>query len=123
MGGVKSVVAVCKGSEEVAKHVAMQVCSMTPTYISRDYMPAEIVERETKVQTEIVNADPKFAGKPEKVIGERGIHIGLQGNLEIVEHPETASSPKAEGNEREIRIHVQLIDRLEFAQGKLCGDL
>ena len=77
MGGVKSVVAVCKGSEEVAKHVAMQVCSMTPTYISRDYMPAEIVERETKVQTEIVNADPKFAGKPEKVIGERGIHIGL----------------------------------------------
>ena len=68
MGGVKSVVAVCKGSEEVAKHVAMQVCSMTPTYISRDYMPAEIVERETKVQTEIVNADPKFAGKPEKVI-------------------------------------------------------
>ena len=69
MGGAKATIAVLKGGdEELAHHIAMQITSMTPTYVSAADMPADVVERETKVQTEIVKNDESFAGKPEKVI-------------------------------------------------------
>ena len=69
MGGKTSSLCVIEGGDaELAHHIAMQVASMQPQYVSSADMPAEIVERERKVQTEIVNADEKFAGKPEQVI-------------------------------------------------------
>ena len=69
MGGKTSSLCVMNGGDaELAHHIAMQVASMQPQYVSSADMPAEIVERERKVQTEIVNADEKFAGKPEQVI-------------------------------------------------------
>ena len=69
MGGKTSSLCVMDGGDnELAHHIAMQVASMQPSYVSSADMPADIVERERKVQTEIVNADEKFAGKPEQVI-------------------------------------------------------
>ena len=69
MGGKTSSLCIMEGGDaELAHHIAMQVASMQPSYVSSADMPAEIVERERKVQTEIVNADEKFAGKPEQVI-------------------------------------------------------
>ena len=69
MGGKTSSLCIMKGGDsELAHHIAMQVASMQPQYVSSNEMPAEIVDRERKVQTEIVNADEKFAGKPEQVI-------------------------------------------------------
>ncbi len=69
MGGSKTALAVLKGgSPELAHYIAMQVASMTPTYVSSADMPQDVVDRETKVQTEIVKNDEKFAGKPEQVI-------------------------------------------------------
>ena len=69
MGGKTSALCVMEGGDaELAHHIAMQVASMQPSYVSSADMPAEIVERERKVQTEIVNADEKFAGKLEQVI-------------------------------------------------------
>ncbi len=69
MGGKTTALCVVEGGDaELAHHIAMQIASMTPTYVSSADMPTEVVERERKVQTEIVNADEKFAGKPEKVI-------------------------------------------------------
>ena len=41
---------------------------MAPQYVSRDEMPADVVEHERKVQTEIVKNDEKLANKPEKVL-------------------------------------------------------
>jgi len=68
-GGAISVACVLKGgSEELAKHMAMQIASMAPSYVSRNEMPADVVDHERKVQAEIVKNDEKFAGKPEKVI-------------------------------------------------------
>jgi len=68
-GGSISVACILKGgSEELAKHMAMQIASMAPSYVSRNDMPADVVDHERKVQTEIVKNDEKFAGKPEKVI-------------------------------------------------------
>lgn len=69
MGGKTSAVVIIDGGNaELAHHLAMQVASMTPTYISSKDMPADVVDHERKVQTEIVKNDEKFAGKPEKVI-------------------------------------------------------
>ncbi|MDO4500210.1 MAG: translation elongation factor Ts [Erysipelotrichaceae bacterium] len=69
MGGKISAVAVVNGgNEEIAKHMAMQIASMSPLYVSSADMPQDVVERERAVQTEIVKNDPSFAGKPEKVI-------------------------------------------------------
>ena len=69
MGGKISVIVVLKGSDAtVAHNIAMQVASMSPSYISRDYMEAEVVEKERAIQTEILKNDASLAGKPEKVL-------------------------------------------------------
>ncbi len=70
MGGKISALVTLKGKadEKVAKDIAMQIASMAPQYVTRDEMPAEVVEHERKVQTEIVKNDEKLAGKPEKVL-------------------------------------------------------
>ena len=69
MGGAKTALCVLKGGNpELAHFIAMQVASMSPSYVSAADMPADIVERERRVQTEIVKNDEKFAGKPENVI-------------------------------------------------------
>jgi elongation factor Ts len=44
----------------VAKELALQVCSAEPGYISRDQVPAEILERER----EVLRAQPDVQGKP-----------------------------------------------------------
>ena len=69
MGGAKTALVVLNGgNEELAHYLAMQIASMSPLYVNADQMPADIVERERKVQTEIVKNDEKFAGKPQNVI-------------------------------------------------------
>jgi len=69
MGGSKTALVVLKGgTPELAHYMAMQVASMSPSYVSAADMPADVVEHERKVQTEIVKNDEKFAGKPENVI-------------------------------------------------------
>ena len=69
MGGSKTALVLLNGGDdELAHYIAMQIASMSPSYVSADEMPADIVERERKVQTEIVKNDEKFAGKPEQVI-------------------------------------------------------
>lgn len=70
MGGKISAVAVLKNTTdaEAAKFVAMQVASMSPSYVSRNEMPQEVVEHERAIQTEILKNDEALASKPEKVL-------------------------------------------------------
>ena len=78
MGGKISVVAKVKTStvEDLGKDMAMQVASMNPSFISRAHMPAEFVEHERKIQTEIIKNDEALTSKPENVL--KGI---LEGRL------------------------------------------
>lgn len=78
MGGKISVVAKVKTTtvEDLGKDMAMQVASMNPSFISRAHMPAEFVEHERKIQTEIIKNDEALASKPENVL--KGI---LEGRL------------------------------------------
>ena len=70
MGGKISALVVLKGetNETVAKNIAMQVASMAPTYASQSDIPGDVVEHERELQLQMMKADPKMAGKPEKVL-------------------------------------------------------
>ena len=68
-GGAKTAVCVLKGGDaDFAHHIAMQIASMTPSYVSSADLPSDVVEHERQIQTEIVKNDEKFAGKPEQVL-------------------------------------------------------
>ena len=69
MGGKISAVVVLNGTDDaqVAKNMAMQVASMTPTYVSRNDMPQEVIEHERSIQEALVKNDESLANKPEKV--------------------------------------------------------
>ena len=66
-GRIFAVTVVKGGDAQVAKNMAMQVASMNPSYISRNYMPQEVVDHEREVQVALLEKDEKLASKPEKV--------------------------------------------------------
>lgn len=70
MGGKISAVVVLKGTQDaqIAKNIAMQVASMSPVYVSQSEIPSDVVEHERKLQMQMMQNDPKMAGKPEKVL-------------------------------------------------------
>lgn len=52
------------GNEEVARSVAMQIAAMRPGYLTRDEVPAEVVETEKRIAEETA----KEEGKPEAAL-------------------------------------------------------
>lgn len=67
LGGKIGTIIVVKGAnEEVAKDVAMQAAAMSPVALTREGVPAEMVEHEREVVTEQVKNEA--AGKPENII-------------------------------------------------------
>ncbi len=69
MGGkISAVVVLNGGNAEVGKDMAMQVASMSPTYVSRNDMPAEVIDHERSIQEEILKNDESLKNKPEKVL-------------------------------------------------------
>lgn len=69
MGGKISCVCVLsKENEEVAHDLAMHAAAMAPQFINRTYVPAEFIEHERTIQTEMAKNDESLANKPEKVL-------------------------------------------------------
>ena len=67
LGGKIGTIIVVKGAnEEVAKDVAMQAAAMSPVALTREGVPAEMVEHEREVVTEQVKNEA--VGKPENII-------------------------------------------------------
>lgn len=52
------------GSEDFARSIAMQIAAMSPSYVTREEVPAEVLENERKIAT--LTAQEK--GKPEAII-------------------------------------------------------
>jgi len=76
-GGSMGVLAVFNADAAVAanpafvamgRDVAMQVAAMTPQYLSKDCVPADVIEKEKVIYKAQLAEDPKMAGKPEKVL-------------------------------------------------------
>ncbi|MBQ0065389.1 MAG: elongation factor Ts [Firmicutes bacterium] len=73
-GRISSLVVLTGKADAIAKNIAMQVASMKPLYVSQADVPAAEMEHEKEVQLNIMKADPKLAGKPDKVL--QGILAG-----------------------------------------------
>ena len=48
----------------------MTIAATTPSYLSREDVPEDVVARETAVQLESAKNDPKLAGKPEAALAK-----------------------------------------------------
>ncbi|MBU2709748.1 translation elongation factor Ts [Zooshikella harenae] len=57
-------VALTGGNAEVAKDVAMHIAAVNPTVVSKDDMPAELIEKEREIYT----AQAQDSGKPAEII-------------------------------------------------------
>jgi len=69
MGGTIGAVVVLEGTtEEVSKDIAMHVAAMNPTSITREEVPAELVERESHIIKEQVMAEGKPSEIAEKMV-------------------------------------------------------
>jgi elongation factor Ts len=55
---------------EAGKDVAMQIAAMNPVAVDQASVPAETVEREKAIVTDLIKNDPKMAGKPEEMINK-----------------------------------------------------
>ncbi len=56
--------------EAMGKNVAMQIAAMSPEYLDKDAVPAEVVEREQGILAAQMKEDPKMASKPEAVLAK-----------------------------------------------------
>jgi len=71
-GGNIVVVDIVEGSDVVAKDVAMHVAAMAPKYVSREEIPADVIEHEKSViLAEAINENAKAAKpKPEQIVAK-----------------------------------------------------
>ena len=63
--------AACAASEELqecGKDVAMQIAALNATYLSKETVPAEALEKEKEILVSQIKNDPKNASKPEAII-------------------------------------------------------
>jgi elongation factor Ts len=84
-----------EGKEEDARNAAMQVAAMRPAYVSRDQVPAEVVESERR----IAEATAKEEGKPEAAL-TKIVEGRLQGFFKdsvLLEQPSVIDNKKSVG--------------------------
>lgn len=63
-------VAFNKEAGDAGKDVAMQIAAMNPVAVDETSVPAETVERERAIIVDLMNQDPKMAGKPAEMINK-----------------------------------------------------
>ncbi len=81
------------GSEEAARGAAMQIAAMRPQYVTRDEVPAEVVENERR----IAEATAKEEGKPEAALPKivEGRVNGFFKEVVLVEQASVVDSKKS----------------------------
>ena len=68
LGGKIASLAVLQGGDsEVAKGVVLNVCSLNPTYITKEDIPEAEIDKEMEIQLEASKNDPSFSKKPEDI--------------------------------------------------------
>jgi elongation factor Ts len=63
-------VAFSKDAGEAGKDVAMQIAAMNPVAVDESSVSAEVVERERGIILDVIQQDPKMAGKPEEMLNK-----------------------------------------------------
>ena len=110
------VVVAGEADEETLKHVAMHVAASNPEFVNPEDVPAEVVERERKLQIEIAMnegkpaeiAEKMVAGRMKKFTGE----VSLTGQAFIMEPKQTVGQILKAKN-----ASVSTFVRLEVGEG------
>jgi elongation factor Ts len=81
------------GNEDAARAAAMQIAAMRPTYVSRDEVPGDIVEKER----EIAEATAREEGKPEQALPKivEGRLNGFFKEVALLDQPSVQESKKS----------------------------
>ena len=79
-----------EGSPEIARAIGMQIAAMRPQYVSRDEVPADIVENERR----IAEATAREEGKPEAALAKitEGRVTGFFKDVALLEQPSVQDS-------------------------------
>ena len=124
MGGRIVTVAVLKGNDEaVAKDVAMHVAALSPKYVSKNDIPADVVAKEREVILAAALNENKESAKPkpENIIAERIVPGRLEKNLKeicllsqaFVKNPDQTVEAYVQGAKSAVVTFV----RLEVGEG------
>ncbi|MBR6071945.1 MAG: elongation factor Ts [Acholeplasmatales bacterium] len=124
MGGrIASVVLVDGTDEVVAKDVAMHIAALAPKYVSKDDIPADVIEKEREViLAAALNENATSAKpKPENIIAERIVPGRLDKNLKeicllsqaFVKNPDQTVEAYVKG----AKCNVVSFVRLEVGEG------
>src|SRR5688572_30317902 len=54
--------------QALVKDIAMHIAAAEPRFVTREEVPADVMDKEREIMTEQAKNDPKNAGKPEQVI-------------------------------------------------------
>ena len=57
-----------KEAADAGKDIAMQIAAMNPVAVDEASVPAEVVEREKAIALDVIQQDPKMAGKPKEML-------------------------------------------------------
>lgn len=81
------------GSQDIARGIGMQIAAMRPQYVTRDEVPAEIVENEKR----IAEATAKEEGKPEAALPKivEGRVTGFFKDVVLLEQPSVQDSKQS----------------------------
>jgi len=63
-------VGLSKEAAEAGKDLAMQIAAMNPVAVDAESVPAEVVAREKNIIIEVMQQDPKMAGKPQEMLSK-----------------------------------------------------
>ena len=124
MGGRIVTVAILDGNDEsVAKDIAMHVAALSPKYVSKDEIPADVIEKEREViLAAALNENATSAKpKPENIIAERIVPGRLDKNLKeicllsqaFVKNPDQTVEAYVKG----AKCNVVTFVRLEVGEG------
>ena len=98
-GKIATLVVLKGGDASVANGVALNVTSDNPSYIYESEIPADVIAKETEIETEASKNDPSFAKKPEaiqKKIIEGRVRKNLCAGV-LADHPYVLDESKTVG--------------------------
>jgi len=61
-------VGLTKAAPEAGKDLAMQIAAMNPVAVDAESVPADVITREKNIIVELMQQDPKMAGKPQEML-------------------------------------------------------
>ncbi|MBQ0110373.1 MAG: elongation factor Ts [Oscillospiraceae bacterium] len=109
----------------MSKDVAMQIAAAMPSYLNRESVPAEVLEKEKSILVSQMKEDPKMANKPEAVLekivaGKIGKYYSENCLVDqaFVKDDSLTVGKYVEAKAKEIGSAVSIADFVRFEKGE-----